>query len=275
MKLEAPAQGAQPEAGTPAAPVLSGHDQAMVDKFEGKAPAAVDPKARPENIPEQFWDAEKGSVNTEAAFTSLADSRAEVTRLQQELAELKKGAPPKEPPKEGGKGEPKEAAPKGLDLAALADTYAEKGTFDEAQYAALAQVGISKEYADTYIEGLKAIAERNDAKAKSLIGGEEAWNQMSAWANNAWTKDQHAAFNTAMKGNAAQVEQAMLALSAAYSQANGQAPNLLGGRGGNGDSSAKPFASQAEMSQAMRDPRYHADPAYRAMIEQRVYASPF
>ena len=48
---------------------------------------------RPEWVPEPFWDGEKKAVRAEDMAKSWRDTKADHTRLSQEIAELKKGAP--------------------------------------------------------------------------------------------------------------------------------------------------------------------------------------
>ena len=53
--------------------------------------------------------------------------------------------------------------------------------------------------------------------------------------------------------------------------ANGSSPNLM--QGSTGGSGSGAFSSLAQMSEAMRDPKYHSDPAYREEVTRKLESS--
>ncbi|CLP71539.1 Uncharacterised protein [Mycobacterium tuberculosis] len=63
---------------------------------------------------------------------------------------------------------------------------------------------------------------------------------------------------------------AILGLKARYDAANGSEPTLLGG---NAKASEDVFRSTAELTAAMKDPRYKKDPAYREDVKQKLARS--
>ena len=229
-------------------------------------PPSAEVKARPDDIPEQFWDAEKGEV-----------------KLQELLAAVKQPAAPEEKPAEGEKApegeKPDEAnqaaedAAKAakLDIAALRAEVDNGGDLSPESYAALEKAGFDKSVVSDFIEGQKARVTIALNEAYSLAGGQEAYTVMAQWAAQNVPADDLAAYDAAMGGTAAQRKQAIVALKAQYEAARGKDPSLISGA--QGDSSPdKPFASRAEVTAAMRDPRYTSDPAYRAMVARRVDA---
>ena len=67
---------------------------------------------------------------------------------------------------------------------------------------------------------------------------------------------------------------AMSGLKARYEAANGREPNLVKGQTG-GTASNDSFGSNREITQAMKDPRYKTDSAYRAQVVSKLGRSSF
>jgi hypothetical protein len=231
-------------------------------------PPVVEPKPaaaqRPEHVPEKFWDAVKGAVNTEALLKSYTELESKGAKPAEKPAE---GTPP-----EGTPATPEEAVKAAkLDMDALSQEFLTNGAISEASYKALEGAGISKDMVDSYIAGQVALAQAHDAQGFAIAGGQEQYMQMTQWAAANLSAEDQAAFNTAVAGSAAQMKQAITALKAQYEAARGTDPTLLGGRQAAGGSEADtPFASRAEVVTAMSDPRYRKDSAYRAVVERRV-----
>jgi Phage T7 capsid assembly protein len=258
------------------APNLTPHDAAMVAKVDssdaaikatvqGTHEAPVTPPvdgakpARPEHVPEKFWNAEKGTVDTDALLKSYT--------------ELEKGkAPADEKPPEGETDPAAEAVKAAqLDMGTLSEEFAQAGKLSDASYAALEKAGIPKATVDQYIAGQQALAGARDAEGFALAGGQEQYGKMVQWALANLSEAEQSAFDTAVVGSPASMNQAITALKSKYEAANGSDPKLLGGQqGGGGSEGDTPFASRAEVTVAMRDPRYSRDPAYRAVVERRV-----
>jgi hypothetical protein len=255
-------------------PALSAHDQAMVAKVDAAAAAAqqqagVQPPAqeakpavpqRPDNVPEKFWDAEKGVVRTDDLLKSYTE------------LEAGKSKPAAEPPKEGEK-TPEEAAKALADAKvnteAMAEEFAKDGKLSEASYEALAKAGFGKDVVDAYIAGQEALAAQRDAQGYELAGGQEKYTAMAQWAVANLPQAERDAFNDAVSGSPAQMKQAILGLKAQYEAAMGSDPKLV--KGSNGSNAGQgAFASRQQVTEAMRDPRYRADPAYRAEVERRI-----
>ena len=73
--------------------------------------------------------------------------------------------------------------------------------------------------------------------------------------------------------NAPAIQLMVAGLMATYQENNGYEGRMLTGRAAQDVGSVQPFRSQAEVVQAMSDPRYDNDPAYRADIMQRLEIS--
>ena len=95
---------------------------------------------------------------------------------------------------------------------------------------------------------------------------------MIEWAKANMTPAEIAAYNAAVSsGNADQAKLAALGLSAKFSKAVGSDPQrLLGGQKAGSDDV---FESTAQVTEAMRDPRYAKDPAYRAKVQAKLSRS--
>ena len=115
------------------------------------------------------------------------------------------------------------------------------------------QVQMTQEYADSL---------------KSSVGGEEQYKDMLGWAGQNLTDQEIEAYDSVMEnGDPAAAYWAVQALSFRYKDANGTEGDLVQGKPpGPGNT----FRSQAEVVQAMSDPRYEKDPAYRREVMKRL-----
>jgi len=252
------------------------YDAAMAAKFDSTVQtppvSTPEPAARPEHVPEKFWDATKGVVNYEAWAKSTAEA-------EKKLTELSQGKPPVAP--EGEKppitAEADEAAKtlasKGLQMDAFTAEFTEKGELSETSYKALEDAGIPKAMVDSFIAGQQALASQRDAVGMEAAGGEEAFKQMAEWAAASLPASERALFNkTVAEGSVDQIRFAVAGLKARYEATNGREPKLTGG--GQGGEQAG-FRSQAEMVSAMSDPRYKVDAAYRADVAKKLGSAQF
>lgn len=250
-----------------AAPVIGTpeYDAAMVAKVDDSAARAAAaageslPPAsqRPENVPEEYWDADKGAVNTEALLAALAAKDT-----------------PAPAPSEATTADAKAAVEAtGVDYSALQSEYETDGALSDATYTKLASVGFDRATVDSFIAGQEALGQSLVATAHAESGGPENFAAMTAWARSAMTPAEINAFNNAVGGSKEEMLLAVRGLKASYENANGRQPNLLGGRSPQGNTSG--YASRAEMTAEIRDPRYSKDPAFRARVQARIGASEF
>ena len=128
---------------------------------------------------------------------------------------------------------------------------------------------------DQFLAGQKVTAETQAAKAVEVVGGRQAYDTMAQWAAANFTPEQRAAYNSAVTSGDPNVrENALLALKARYDAANKAAPQILkGATQGTQPAGEPPFANMAQVTAAMRDPRYRSDPAYRASVADRLSRS--
>jgi len=213
-------------------------------------------QSKPEGLPEKFKSVEDLAKSYQELEKKLGDSQPKETEVSKndnsdlDIAE-------------------KAVETAGLNMDTLASEYAEKGELDEKSYEALEKAGIPKDYVNQFIEGQKAIADQQASSIKNMVGGSEAYTEMTAWAAENMSDEEKSAYNTAV--NSKDIETAKLAvvgLKAKFERANGNEPNLLEGKGT--VSGEKGYASWAEVTRAMGDERYSKDPAYQALVKEKL-----
>lgn len=103
----------------------------------------------------------------------------------------------------------------------------------------------------------------------TMVGGEKAYQSMLEWAGQTLSNEEIEMYDSVMgDGNANSIYFAVQALANKYSEAVGSEGQLLTGRGA-AESNAV-FRSQSELVQAMNDPRYDNDPAYRSDVMAKL-----
>ena len=114
-----------------------------------------------------------------------------------------------------------------------------------------------------------------ESDAKELtdsVGGAERYNQMLLWAAENLSPQEIEMFDSVVgQGDKASCFFAMNALNQRYTEAVGDEKPLITGRGSR--DTIDVFRSQAEVVQAMSDPRYDNDPAYRNDVFEKLSRS--
>ena len=104
---------------------------------------------------------------------------------------------------------------------------------------------------------------------KNTVGGEDSYNSLMEWVSNTMPKDATTAFdNLVNTGDAGMIQLAVMGLQSAYQQANGMEGEMYTGRSAR--EMADVYRSQDEVVQAMNDPRYDSDPAYRQDVFDKL-----
>lgn len=262
-KVEAPVA---PVVGTPE------YDAAMAAKYDASQGVSAEAPVRPEHVPEKFWNAETGVIDTAAWAKSY-------TELEQKQSGVKPADAPVIPPVDAQK-TPEEIAAaealesRGISMEALSAEFQQAGALSEKSYADLAAKGIPKAMVDQYIAGQQAMANQVTAEAHAVAGGKDEFAQMVKWAATGLTAGEIAAYDAAVTGGTLdQMKFAVAGLKARYEAINGKEPGLLGG--GNANAGGNGFASLAEQTAAIKDPRYQKDPAYRAQVATKIGNSTF
>ena len=208
---------------------------------------------RPEWLPEKFSNAEE-----------LAKAYG---ALEKEFsARPKEEAKPAEDNKAGEDKTYENETNKGLDK--YYEEYAEKGELAETSYSELAKLGLDKTLVDSYIEGQNLISDTNTKQIQDIAGGKEEYTELVNWATDNLSDAEVKVFNDMVEGG--DIETAKFAVQGlmAKAGANPKQPSLFEGTS---DAVSKDaFASVAQVTEAMNDPRYEKDPAYRKMVEEKI-----
>jgi len=102
-----------------------------------------------------------------------------------------------------------------------------------------------------------------------MVGGKKAYQAMIQWAGQNLSENEVQMYDSVMgRGDPSSIFFAVQALSSRYNDAVGKDGKLLTGRSSNAEGTA--FRSQAELVQAMSDPRYDNDPAYRQDVMRKL-----
>ena len=106
-------------------------------------------------------------------------------------------------------------------------------------------------------------------KLFEMVGGKKAYQSMIEWAGQNLSESEVQMYDSVMgRGDPSSIFFAVQALQSRYGDAVGKDGKLLTGRGTSNEGSA--FRSQAELVQAMSDPRYDNDPAYRQDVIRKL-----
>ena len=150
--------------------------------------------------------------------------------------------------------------------------YQEKGELSEKSYADLAKMGLDKNLVDGYIAGQKAIADTEVKMVHEIVGGEENYSKVIDWAKDNLNQSEQDAFNATLDSGT--IEQVKFAVQAIANRAgvSGEQPMQMI-NGDTNDVSIDVFESVAQVTEAMNDPRYANDPAYRKQVELKLAKS--
>jgi len=158
----------------------------------------------------------------------------------------------------------------GLDLEALQTEYQAEGGLTESTYESLAKSGIPREVVDSYIAGQEGLATSLRSTMFESVGGEETYNTMMQWASTNLNAGEVDAYNQTMNGgNSDQIQMSVHGLKARYQAANGSDPKLISGETTSANAGGR-FDSVAQLTEAMRDPRYSKDPAFRQSVQTKL-----
>lgn len=233
----------------------------------------ADPKEGKETIEEQLKvDEEPAEEERPEWLDEKFESPEEMAKAYKALQQ--KMSKPKAEKKESAKAE-EASAPEATTGAidAARNEFAENGELSDKAFDALEAAGLPREFVEQYIAGQQAMSVQQAATIQESIGGAGNYEAMAEWASENLADGDLDAFNDIVEGQS--VEQARVAVKGLYAQfqaAGGKGPALVQGST-SGDAGVKPFGSTAQVTEAMRDPRYASDPAYREQVEKRMSVS--
>lgn len=225
-------------------------DAKLANKAEDTEAAQTLESNRPDWLPEKFQSPE--------------DMAKAYNELQSKLGEgsKEKDSSAKE------KAEPDQTVMQEI-IDSATNEFIESGELSEKSLKALEEQGLARNLVESYVAGQRALMENQVNQVKATVGGEENYNAMAEWASEHLDQSELDAFNEVVESGS--INQAQMAVRGLYSQfasAGGKAPNLI--QGNTSGSAVKPFNSAAQVTEAMRDPRYKNDPAYRKTVEDRL-----
>ena len=204
---------------------------------------------RPEWLPEKFASAE-----------DLAKAYSELEKKQ---------STPKEEPSQQQMRADAEAS-KGMEK--FYTEYSQNGELSEKSYEELSKMGLDKNLVDGYIAGQQAIANSEVKMIHDTVGGEENYSKVIEYAKNNLTEAEQNAFNETL--DTGSIEQVKFAVQAIANRAgvSGEQPMQMI-NGDTNDVSTDVFESVAQITEAMNDPRYEKDPAYRQQVANKLAKS--
>jgi len=259
----------------PLVPGTPEYDAAMIAKFRGEEtppatggePEDTSPK-RPDDIPEKFWDAEKGEVDVAKLLKSYGE------------LEATKGAPKEDKPDDAPAGDTaaadaaKETVEKaGLDWDTILAKVRTNGDIDTSDYEALEKSGIPRSLAEEVIESRKANVERERVAAIEYIGGEKEATDLLKWAGESLSPEDKAAYQGMLDGPHWRVAVDALKARRASTSKTADEPQLETGRS-TGTVGTVGYTSREEMKADMANPLYYdrtpAGERFRAQVYKRA-----
>ena len=228
------------------------------------APVADDTTVteRPADVPEKFWDAENGVINTAALLKSQADAEAA----------LRASKKPDEKPAEGSAEETPGVTGEQKPVVANASAeYAEKGELSDATYAALDAAGLPKDMVDQYIAGQKAIVGNLQVAAyEPFENGQEGYEAAANWAAEKLSESEIKAFDVQlMSTNPAIVAQGAKALAAKYKAEADVEPDTIRGNSNN-PATGGVYGSSREMMKDMSSTEYRTSASFRNEVAVKL-----
>lgn len=136
------------------------------------------------------------------------------------------------------------------------------------------------ELAKMYLEYRQSVQEQGPQQMdpetvtglQGIVGGEQQYGQMMQWAGSNLSEQDINLYDQVMeRGDPAACYFAVQALQARYQDSVGVDSNVITGTAPRG--AQKGYRSQQELVQAMSDPRYDTDPAYRMDVVAKLEQS--
>lgn len=151
-------------------------------------------------------------------------------------------------------------------LARLSQEAATAGKLSDESYAELKAAGVPKALADQFVRGALAEQAQNLSKINSECGGKEAVDSAVAWAAKNLAQPEIDALNRQLADpNPAVVVNTLKGLQARAGGHSGTVAAKTGGHAG-----AVAYESEAQWKADLRNPLFNSDPAYRAMVTQKL-----
>lgn len=158
---------------------------------------------------------------------------------------------------------------KGIDYNALTDEYMANKKLSEETFKKLEAAGIPREMVENYIKGYEARVEIERNELAEVVGSREKFNELITWCTNNLETDEISSLNAIR--DKFQLQTTLKGLKVRMEEKEGINPNYQKGDGDKNTMTG--YHSQAEMFEAIKDPKYQKDPAYRADVQKKIAAS--
>lgn len=222
-----------------------------------EAIAGGDKPQKPDDVPDKYWDAEKGEVR-------LAD----VLKANAEL-EKKLGSGVKPATEQQSTGDEAKQAEFNELRSKTTEKLLAGQSLDDADYEAWKKHGFESVDVDMHISGLKAIAKLRSIELHSEAGGEAQYKDMVDWARTVYTPAEAELFNRDVHSdNDEAAKSAVRNLVARYKQANGVRGRDITNSGAG--RSADGYLNREEMLADMKKPEYSKSSTFRAEVARKV-----
>lgn len=167
----------------------------------------------------------------------------------------------------------------GIDFSDMNTRWQQSGELTGEDYDQLSKAGFTKDMVDAYLAGLNyqaakdsALSAQQVADVKAAVGGEKEYSAMVEWASRNLSAEEVEAFDQIVNTQPmSTIKLAVQGLYSRYTGAVGREPKLLGGRTPRRDGDV--FESTAQVVEAMSDPKYNTDPAYRKRVTEKLARS--
>lgn len=162
---------------------------------------------------------------------------------------------------------------KGFKYEDLQKEFDEHGDITPETREKLKAAGFDKEIVDNFIEGQKArfevVKEAVKNELSKTVGGRETYEKIIDWAAKNLSKDEIASINEVKDKNIMRI--ILKDLKNQMEDKEGKTPDYT--KGTTGSSAEDVYESQAQMFEAIRNPKYRTDEAYRAKVMKKIQAS--
>jgi hypothetical protein len=156
------------------------------------------------------------------------------------------------------------------------EEYAEKGELSPetlAKFSEMSSTDLVNAYMDMQGDNPSQVAaDLSDEEVNSIknsVGGENVYNSITDWAANNLDQKTIDGFDQIVNsGNAQAIQLAIAGIKSQMDEANGYEGRMLSGKPPK--TSGDVFRSQQELVNAMSDPKYDNDPAYRMDVIQKL-----
>lgn len=157
----------------------------------------------------------------------------------------------------------------GLSYSDLQKEYNATGMISKESREKLSKSGITNEFVDEYIKGQQAVLESELNEISQCIGGRQNLNTVLKWAEKNLAEPEKISINTIHDKNLMKI--ILKDLKNRMEEKEGITPNYV--KGGSAKVFSGVFRSKAEMYEAISNPKYKKDEAYRSDVQRKISAS--